>query len=103
MPDAVMIQFGPAVTAEIYDQVNARVNPPGSPPAGLIFHFAGPTADGGWRVVDVWDSRDSFDRFWESEVGPAVAEVVGPDAQAAQGEPPSIESWPVHHYALGAA
>ena len=97
MADAVWIEFGPAVTAKVYDQINDRVNPPGNPPDGLVLHCAGPSPDGGWRIVDVWDSRDSFDRFFEEKVGPVVAELFGPEAA---GEPPTIVSWPIHNTTL---
>ena len=33
------------------------------PPTGLIRHMAGPK---GWGVVDVWESRSDFDRFFET-------------------------------------
>jgi hypothetical protein len=29
---------------------------------GLVFHTAGPTPTG-WRVVDVWRSREQFEKF----------------------------------------
>jgi hypothetical protein len=97
MADAVMIDF-PAggVDAALYDQINAKVNPPGSPPAGLMFHCAGPSPDGGWRIVDVWESRATFDAFFQSKVMAAVAEIVGPEAMQ-QGPPPAITSWPMHN------
>jgi len=40
-------------------------------PRGLIFHVAGPT-DRGWQVVDVWESRADFDRFFAERLGPAI-------------------------------
>jgi hypothetical protein len=101
MADAVMIEFkGETMTQELYDQVNARVNPPGNPPEGLIFHSAGPSPDGGFRVVDVWESRDTFDSFFASAVSGAVAELVGEEALA-QGPQPEVVSWPVHNYTIG--
>ena len=72
MADAVWIEFGSGMTADLYDQVNDRVNPPGETPDGLIFHSAGPSPDGGWRIIDVWDSRATFDRFLESRVMPTI-------------------------------
>ena len=96
MPEAVWLEFPKGLDAALYDQVNDRVNPPGSPPPGLIFQSAGPSPDGGWRIVDVWDSRETFDRFLESRVMPAFSDIVGPEALA-QGDPPKITSWPVHN------
>ncbi|MFJ9429499.1 hypothetical protein ACIRQY_07515 [Streptomyces sp. NPDC101490] len=35
------------------------------PPAGLLAHAAGPDGDGGWRIVDFWESEDEFLAFME--------------------------------------
>jgi hypothetical protein len=53
---------------------------------GAIAHVAGPTDDG-WRVVDVWDSQEAFDRFWAEKLQEASTEV-GIEA-------PSVSVWPV--------
>lgn len=42
-------------------------------PAGFIAHLAGPRAEGGWRVVDVWESEDAANTFYQS---PTFGEVV---------------------------
>jgi len=31
-------------------------------------------ADQGWYVFDVWESKEHFDRFLETKLGPAVRE-----------------------------
>ena len=97
MPDVVSIHFASGVDAELYDQINDRVNPPNGTPEGLIFHCAGPMPNGGWRIIDVWESRSTFDRFLESKVVPAKAELVGEEALQSA-EQPTIESWPVYKY-----
>jgi hypothetical protein len=97
MPDVVWLEFQAPMGQELYDQVNDRVNPAGSPPPGLIFHCAGPSPDGGWRIVDVWDSRATFDQFLQEKVLPAIGEIVGEEAMAG-GSPPEIVSWPAHNY-----
>jgi hypothetical protein len=33
-----------------------------APEPGQLFHVSGPYA-GGWRVVDVWESQEAFDRL----------------------------------------
>jgi hypothetical protein len=68
-----------------------------APPAGLIFHSAGPSPDGGWRIIDVWDSRATFEQFFGEKVRAALVELIGEEALA-QGEPPKITSWPLHNY-----
>ncbi len=96
MPDAVLIDFAPGMTAELYDQINDRVNPPSGRPEGLLFHSAGPSPDGGWRIIDVWDSHETFRAFLQEKVMPTVAEILGPEA-ASEGPPPRIETWPLHN------
>ena len=44
-------------------------------PDGIISHVAGAT-DGGWCVVDVWESQEHFERFFADRLGPAI-EAVG--------------------------
>ena len=53
---------------------------------GRIFHAAGPT-EGGWRVIDVFESQAAFEAF---------AQALGPIVQKAGAEPPQITVWPLH-------
>lgn len=78
------------VTAEQFDVAERSIDPDGNPPDGLIFHASGPI-DGGWGVIDFWESREQFDRFAEQRIGPAVAEA----GVAAQ---PDIREFPVHEH-----
>jgi hypothetical protein len=80
-------------TAEQYEAVNDQMGVEGNPPDGLIFHAAGPI-DGGWGVIDFWESRDHFDRFLESRLGPAIQELGDQAPQA----PPDIKEFPVHNF-----
>jgi hypothetical protein len=38
-------------------------------PPGAIFHWVA-KADDGLRIVDVWESREVFERFSEEQIGP---------------------------------
>jgi hypothetical protein len=78
------------VTAEQFDKVEAAVNARADRPDGLIFHASGPI-DGGWGVIDFWESRAQFDRFAEARIGAAMA-AGGVSAQ------PDIHEFPVHEY-----
>jgi hypothetical protein len=80
-------------TQEQYDAVNDQMGVEGNPPEGMIFHAAGPI-EGGWGVIDFWESRGHFDRFLESRLGPAIQEL---GDRAPQG-PPNIREFPVHNY-----
>jgi hypothetical protein len=79
------------VTAEQIDQLNAAIDPDGNPPDGIIFHSSGPV-DGGWGVIDFWQSREQFDRFAEERIGPAMAAIGAP------GPPPEVHEFPVHEH-----
>ena len=43
---------------------------------GLLAHVAGPVTDG-WRIVDVWESEEKYQRFAAEVLAPAVRQVVG--------------------------
>lgn len=60
---------------EQYQRVAAGLTDPA--PTGLIMHLAGPT-DEGFRIIDVWDSEESFKRFQAEHLQPAVAALGGP-------------------------
>jgi hypothetical protein len=77
--------------AEI-DALNAAIDPDGNPPAGLIFHTSGPV-DGGWEVIDVWESREAFDRFAAERIGPGLAAI-----GMADGPPPEMHEFAVHEH-----
>jgi hypothetical protein len=76
------------VTEEQFDAVDQVIGT--DPPDGLIFHASGPI-EGGWGVLDFWESREQFDRFISERVAPAMAQA-GASAQ------PDIHEFPVHEY-----
>jgi hypothetical protein len=38
-----------------------------------MFHWVTPT-DGGFRVTDVWETREQFEAFAQAQIGPLSAE-----------------------------
>ena len=71
----LMIHDAPGGTKEHYEEVGARLGQSGAFDSlsdwqtdGILSHVAGPTDDG-WRVVDVWESEEAFQRFGE-KIGP---------------------------------
>ncbi|MDQ6895226.1 MAG: antibiotic biosynthesis monooxygenase [Actinomycetota bacterium] len=56
----------PDLTPEEYESVVRKVNKEGSP-AGALFHAGGPI-EGGYRVVEVWESREAADAFYGSDL-----------------------------------
>jgi heme-degrading monooxygenase HmoA len=69
----VMRMEVPGGTIEQYEQVNEtlRIEGDDTAPEGLIFHVAGASEDG-FLIIDVWESEEALNRFFES-AGPAFA------------------------------
>jgi hypothetical protein len=57
--DAVLKELG----------VSLGASPPPHP--GLLMHIAGPY-EGGWRVIEVWESQADLDRFHQEELHEAL-------------------------------
>lgn len=62
----------PGVTQEQFDAAHDHINPDRSPWPGMLFHSSGPI-DGGWGVIDFWESRADFDAHLESNIQPGIA------------------------------
>jgi hypothetical protein len=87
MAIAALMEF-PVGTVEQYDAVIAEMNLGGKPGPGGIFHVAGPTPDGGIRIVDVWESQEALEKF--------AGEQIMPITQKHGIEAPKVTVWPVH-------
>ncbi|HEV3400645.1 MAG TPA: hypothetical protein VG078_02400 [Acidimicrobiales bacterium] len=61
-------------------------------PDGIISHTAGAT-EGGWFVVDVWESQEAFDNFFAGRLGPAL--------QTANVQPPQVTAFDVYNRHAG--
>ena len=79
-------------TQEQYEATSSQLRVDQNPAEGLIFHSAGPI-DGGWGLIEFWDSREAFDRFVESRLGPAAHEL----GDRTFTVPPDIREFPVHN------
>ena len=62
----------PGFTQENYEAVLAAVGQ--EAPEGSYFHIAGPI-DGGWRVIEVWESEQAQDAFQRERLDPAFDQV----------------------------
>jgi hypothetical protein len=76
-----MLMAGEGVTAETYKQVTEEMfgNYPmreDQAPEGLILHTAG-QGEQGFYIYDVWESKEHFQRFVETKLGPAMAAMGG--------------------------
>ena len=55
-----VMQDMPGVEEDEYRLVERHLGP--DRPPGLVAHVAGPI-DGGWRIVNVWESEEAYRRF----------------------------------------
>lgn len=88
MAIAMMVD-NPEGTQEIYDKVRERIGL--EKPAGGIFHAAGPSPEGGWRVIEIWESEEDAKRFVKERLLPAFE-------AAGAAPPPPPQFWTVHNY-----
>jgi len=77
----------------VYDELGPAMNVESDPPNGLISHAAG--FDGNtWRIFDIWESEDQFQRFTEERLMPAMGQI------SAQGEPPQVRTYELHNHQI---
>jgi hypothetical protein len=94
-PMAVAVELNfPGATLEQYDQVIKKMGlrQGGPMPDGGISHWVTKTDDG-FRVVDVWESKEQFERFAQEQIGPLSREA-GIEQQ------PEIRFVEVHNYLI---
>ena len=65
------IYQGAGFTEAQYNQVHQLVTPSNQAPSGLIYHAAGPS-ENGFCVVEVWESQEALQRFFEQQLGKAL-------------------------------
>lgn len=82
----VQIHELPGMTREQYEQALRALNLSGPPP-GSHLHAGGPT-EGGWRIVEVWESEEAAGAFYGSEPFQQMARSTGIPT-------PTITSYPV--------
>jgi hypothetical protein len=66
-----VVHFFPGGTQAKYEASLAVVHPGEGLPAGQIFHAAGPS-DGGWTVVAIHDSKESWETFLNTILLPSL-------------------------------
>ena len=63
------------MTRELYEQGMREVGLPGAPP-GSHLHASGPM-EGGWRIIEVWESEEAAGAFYGSEAFQKMAQGMG--------------------------
>jgi hypothetical protein len=75
MAVVTVLEF-PDLTREQYEWVGASLA--AGAPEGILYHACGAVEDG-WRIMDVWESQEAFDRFVDRTYLPAVRQAGGPE------------------------
>lgn len=83
-----VVMDNPQGTKEIYEKVKEELGL--SKPAGGILHVAGPRPDGGWRVIEIFETQEQAKAFLKDRLGPAFREIGAASA-------PQPEFWPIYH------
>ena len=78
------------LTAQEYRAVMDELGVETRPEGGIYLHLTTPT-DFGFRVVEIWDEKEGFDRFVEQRLAPA-SEAVGLDREM------TIAVTPLHNF-----
>ena len=91
MAVAVQLDFKGA-TLNQYDQVIEKMGfrPGGAGVPSGMFHWVTKTDDG-IRVVDVWETKEAFEKFAQDEIGPLTQDVGLPS-------PPEVQFFDVHNH-----
>jgi hypothetical protein len=70
-----IVHFFPGGTEEQYKASIGAVHPgEGGLPDGQIFHAAGPCTGGGWTIMAVHESKESWERFRDGTLLPRMRE-----------------------------
>ena len=75
-----------------YDAAHKVMEVDTNPPAGMLVHSAGPV-EGGWGIIDFWESREAFDTFVTDRLTPRL------QGLGDQGfpTPPDVNEFEVHN------
>jgi hypothetical protein len=64
-------------TPEGYDGLLGKVGPALKAAQGFVMHASHPI-DGGWRVVEIWNSREDATRFYAATIAPHLPKGIHP-------------------------
>ena len=75
----LMIGEVPNLTEEIYGGMIGQMMPLMRVADGFVSHAGGPHPNGGWRVVEVWESEAAATTWFEANVRPNLPPDIFPD------------------------
>jgi hypothetical protein len=75
-----------------YDAVSERLQASDAPYPGLLVHTAGFTGNG-FRIFEVWESREDFERFLNETLMPIVQDIAPDDDRQ-----PQVTVYELHNF-----
>ena len=75
----LMIAEVPNLTEEIYGGMVGQMKPLMLAAKGFISHAGGPGPTGGWRIVEIWESEDDGQSWFDQNVKPNLPEDIVPN------------------------
>jgi heme-degrading monooxygenase HmoA len=75
----LMIAEVPNLTEEIYAGMVGQMMPLMKASKGFVSHAGGPNPTGGWRVVEIWDSEDDGQAWFDENVKPNLPPDIVPN------------------------
>ncbi len=88
MATGVLLEFE-GVGEKEYQRLMDVLRSDQDPPQGAILHTAGQIPNG-WRVFNIFESRDSYEKFYDDRIAPALKQVGMPN-------PSRKEFYPIHN------
>jgi hypothetical protein len=83
------------ISREQYDKLDTELG--SHNPDGLIVHAAGESGSG-IRIIDVWESKQQFERFQSERLGPAMLKVgIELPTNGGGGDPRAMQEMSVHN------
>jgi hypothetical protein len=74
----LMIAEVPTMTSEMYNGMIEGLKPTLLAANGFVAHAGGSSPEGGWRVVEIWDSEEEGQAWYEQFVAPNLPPDVVP-------------------------
>jgi heme-degrading monooxygenase HmoA len=75
----LMIAEVPNLTEEIYGGMVGQMTPLMRASKGFISHAGGPNPSGGWRVVEIWESEEDGQNWFNDNVKPNLPPDIVPN------------------------
>jgi hypothetical protein len=75
----LMIGEVPNLTEELYGSLVGQMMPLMQASKGFIAHTGGPSPDGGWRVVEIWETEQDAQDWFDKNVKPTLPPDITPN------------------------